>query len=438
MNTLKKLLLIVSSLGMLLTPSASHAILNIDDNANLNNTTYYLEHEGIIPDCTAGGGGAGAALGGSDHVAAVYNFLTDKGLTPEQASGVIGNMIHESVGIEPERLQGHFTELIPADQVISMYAGLDTSQVGWGIVQWTPFTKFIDVAKQAGKDPSLMSVQLDFLWGQLSGTGFGSTLNETAALAALKTATTPEDAAAIFKATYERSGVDDSLIFRQTYAIAVFNYMKNGIPLPPEIATLISTSPIDGSATSGSGAAACPSTGSGSGGSGIAGYKNPFRDWPGIIPARIDSGVDYLGDAGPIYAIGNAKITHLNRSSYYGMNYLIYQFTDGAAAGLEVYLSEECNFPSSLHVGDTVTADTNICNYTPSPYGIEIGWSSMSSKGTYNVYWNNTVTGGGGTTDSNGGIDFNTFLVKLGAPSGVNLNTGPGNNPPPPADWPKW
>src|SRR5215475_169557 len=36
-------------------------------------------------------------------------------------------------------------------------------------------------------------------------------------------------------------------------------------------------------------------------------YKNPFRDIKGMIPERIDQGVDF-GGTGPIYALGDAVI----------------------------------------------------------------------------------------------------------------------------------
>jgi hypothetical protein len=419
-----KILFALLSLLLLLAPHSSYAITNLDQNSLYNDSIYYLENEDAIPDCPAGGGGS--ALTGSDHVSAVFNFLTGKGLTSQQAAGAAGNMILESVGIEPQRLQGHLTELIPADQVISMYAGQDVSQVGWGIVQFTPFTKITDAAKKAGQDPNKMSVQLDFLWNQLTTDPI-----EMIALNQLKATSTPDDAAVAWGQYYERPlDLGATIVQRKVYAIAIYEYMVNKTPLPPDIASLISTSPIDGSATSSAGVSGCPGTGS----TGFGGYKNPFRDWPGLIPYRIDNGVDYDGQPGPIYAVGNAKIIAINTSSDPALNYLIYQLTDGPAAGLYINLSENCTYP--VKVGDTVTADTVICNFHPNSVlvGVEMLWSGGSGS-KWLVPWSTGAPFQGHVTNS--GLDMNRFLMKLGVPSGINHHDW-NEGPPPPADWPVW
>ncbi len=101
-------------------------------------------------------------LVGSKDADKVFNFLTASGrLKPFQAAGVMGNMTAES-GIQPQRLEGTKSGTItPAEKVTSG---------GWGLVQWTPASKFIKTNNPISKANDL-AVQLNFLWNQLEGTG---------------------------------------------------------------------------------------------------------------------------------------------------------------------------------------------------------------------------------------------------------------------------
>lgn len=62
----------------------------------------------------------------ADNAREVYNKLTGAGWTHEAACGVIGNLIHESCGINPGQFQGGYNY---------------SWQAGFGIAQWTPGTK---------------------------------------------------------------------------------------------------------------------------------------------------------------------------------------------------------------------------------------------------------------------------------------------------------
>lgn len=103
-------------------------------------------------------------LSGSENQEKAFNFFVGKGLTAIQAAGIVGNMMEES-GVEPQRMQGIFDRKVPAEEWSDINGG------GWGIVQWTKGSKFINPTKAAGKDPNDLGVQLEFVWDQLEGKG---------------------------------------------------------------------------------------------------------------------------------------------------------------------------------------------------------------------------------------------------------------------------
>jgi|GEM_PF-648021 len=138
-----------------------------------------------------------SALIGDDNAAKIFNYLTGKGLSPEQAAGVVGNFKKEATlagKIDPAVIQGDPPQIAPAN-----YAPVNG--VGFGIAQWT-FTPrqapLVALAKSQSKSIIELSVQLDYLWQELNST-------HAVALASLKAATTPEDAAYVFHRDYEGS-----------------------------------------------------------------------------------------------------------------------------------------------------------------------------------------------------------------------------------------
>lgn len=147
-----------------------------------------VDGETVAVCCPENGSGSAAALTGGTNEEKVWNFFIGKGLEPFQAAGIIGNMYAESA-VEPQRLQGTSPGTrTPADQV--------SGDIGWGLVQWTPASKFIDPTKAAGKDPNDIAVQLEFLWDQLEGRG---PIPEKQAGDDLKATTNIEDAVRAFQ-----------------------------------------------------------------------------------------------------------------------------------------------------------------------------------------------------------------------------------------------
>ena len=94
----------------------------------------------------------------------IYNYLTKPGrLAPYQAAAVMGNIYHES-GMQPMRLEGTPSGVVtPAETV-------GTAPLGWGLVQWTPASKFIERQVLRSNANSVL-VQLNFMWAQLNGLG---------------------------------------------------------------------------------------------------------------------------------------------------------------------------------------------------------------------------------------------------------------------------
>lgn len=152
-------------------------------------TNYYNEQ--AANDCGASGGGE-TTLAGSDNMQKIYNYFTGKGLTGQQAAGILGNMLAEDPSLMPTTVQGGGQSNTPP------------SHGGYGIVQWTPGTKLVKIITSAhiGGKASDLAAQLDALWAQLYGS---SDYSEHAAGDDLKKQTTPKDAAVSFLAKYERA-----------------------------------------------------------------------------------------------------------------------------------------------------------------------------------------------------------------------------------------
>lgn len=127
----------------------------------------------------------------NDAEETVFWYFVSKGLTMEQAAGILGNMWVES-GVNPRRVQGTPTPEGDSDTPTS---------VGYGLVQWTPGTKILPDAQARNKSPGDLIFQIELLWDQLEGR---SEIPEKAAGDHLKQQTTVRDATASFMTKYER------------------------------------------------------------------------------------------------------------------------------------------------------------------------------------------------------------------------------------------
>jgi murein DD-endopeptidase MepM/ murein hydrolase activator NlpD len=160
-----------------------------------------------------------------------------------------------------------------------------------------------------------------------------------------------------------------------------------------------------------------------------SGYANPFRAVSGLVPERIDQGVDYAG-FGPVYAIGDATVVWTVGNGWPGGTFIAYQFTDGPARGLVAYLAEDVE--PSVQVGQTVSSGTVIGQMYEGPNGIETGWANPAALPDTMA---RTFGQFNGSNSSAFGVNFSQFLQSLGAPGGIQNSAPSGVLP---AGWPQW
>lgn len=109
----------------------------IDEAFYSGNDILYYNPEAIDPCLTSG---PGSAVTGDGNVAKMWNYLVGKGLSSEQAAGVLGNIQEES-GFSPFRQEG----------AAAWPSG------GYGLVQWTASRRTEIVGKMNAEIPDLMT-----------------------------------------------------------------------------------------------------------------------------------------------------------------------------------------------------------------------------------------------------------------------------------------
>jgi len=154
----------------------------------IDSGAYYVNEEGCRPTSSA-------VTSVNSNVTEEYVFwtLVSKGLTMEQAAGVVGNMWAES-GVNPKRVQNTRTPEGDRDTP-------PPGSIGYGLVQWTPGTKILPDAQTANKSPGDLEFQVNLLWDQLEGR---SRIPELSAGNHLKQQTTVAAAAESFMLKFER------------------------------------------------------------------------------------------------------------------------------------------------------------------------------------------------------------------------------------------
>jgi hypothetical protein len=150
-------------------------------------------------------------------------------------------------------------------------------------------------------------------------------------------------------------------------------------------------------------------------------YRNPLRAVSGLIPERVDMGVDF-GGAGPVYALGNAVITDAtaDNSGWPGGGWITYKLTSGPAAGLMVYVAEDVT--PSVQVGQTVTSSTVIANMFNGGAGIETGWAMPDGSSAESQLPVAGGISGGGPFPTMVGLNFEALLQALGVPAAPNAS----------------
>jgi hypothetical protein len=106
-------------------------------------------------------------------------------------------------------------------------------------------------------------------------------------------------------------------------------------------------------------------------------YLNPLRNVSGLVPERIDQGVDFSG-SGPVYALGDGIVT--NAAAYspgWGGGWITYQL-------------------------------------------IETGWAQASGVSAESQLPEAGAIGGGGPFPTTVGVNFDELLTSLGVPAAPN------------------
>lgn len=142
---------------------------------------------------------AGGKVDGNSYTAIIYNYLRKKGLTPEAASGLMGNLWAES-GADPTNVQNYLydkelakTQGLAAEDakyladVENGTHDFTKDSIGYGIAQWTYSSRKKELqekAKAADKSVSDINVQLQHLWDEINSYGLAGKLNEAGSVKA--------------------------------------------------------------------------------------------------------------------------------------------------------------------------------------------------------------------------------------------------------------
>lgn len=204
----------------------------LDDFFGSNDIIYYDPNADECVETAASSGkvSSDSPLLGNSNAEKIFLYLITKGLTAEQSAGILGNLQQES-GFDPAIEQGG--RIVDASYRV-------IPNLGFGIAQWTDPGRQANLTQHATSSNRTiidLSMQLDFLWIELSA---------TPALATLKAQSTPEDAARSFHADFEKSADNAAGIqLRANNARKLFDEFKN------LSATADSTGTSDSGATSG-------------------------------------------------------------------------------------------------------------------------------------------------------------------------------------------
>lgn len=133
----------------------------------------------------------------SPNAQKAFNFFTERGYTPEQAAGIVGNLMAES-----------FTRVSPT--------AFNKKENAYGIAQWRA-DRLVGLGKKYGKDPkeTTLEEQLNYIEEELNSNRFSKVKEK------LKASKSSDEAAEIFRNEYEVS--KGPLDQRQNFARQVLN-----------------------------------------------------------------------------------------------------------------------------------------------------------------------------------------------------------------------
>ena len=154
------------------------------------------------------------------------------------------------------------------------------------------------------------------------------------------------------------------------------------------------------------------------------GYRNPLRGASGLVPERIDDGVDFAG-LGPVYALGDAVVTDATGTNFGwpGGGWITYRLTDGPAAGLVVYVAEDIT--PAVVTGQRVSSSTVIGTMFDAGDGIETGWAQPTGLNAESELPEAGAIAGLGPFPTRVGVNFDQLLQSLGVRAAPNRTQPP-------------
>lgn len=150
-----------------------------------------------------------SSLVGSDRETQSWNYFKGKSLSDQQAAGILGNMLVES-HFDPTIMQKGGNSQNPSD----------ADPLGYGLIQWTPGSKIITEAKEAGLSGPIyaLSTQLDLVWQHMHN---NPVVTQPFSLSDF-THISDEKQAAIYFRDHIEGGADPNGV-RETYATDILN-----------------------------------------------------------------------------------------------------------------------------------------------------------------------------------------------------------------------
>ena len=148
-------------------------------------------------------------------------------------------------------------------------------------------------------------------------------------------------------------------------------------------------------------------------------YRNPLRGVTGLVPERIDDGVDFAG-SGPVYALGDGVVTGASGSNFGwpGGGWITYRLTSGPGVGLMGYVAED--IIPAVAVGQHVSSATALGTMYNGGDGIETGWAQQTSLSAESELPEAGGIGGLGPFPTRIGLNFDELLQSLGVPAAPN------------------
>ncbi len=153
---------------------------------------------------------------------------------------------------------------------------------------------------------------------------------------------------------------------------------------------------------------------------GSSAYVDPLSHISGLMPERIDMGVDYAG-AGPVLALGDGTVFNTRGAGWPGGTFIGITLANGPYAGLSYFVAEDVK--PAVKVGERVRAGQEIGVMYRGAAGIETGWAAGRGDEPLAAALGQQAHGDPGGWTSAAGLSFDRVLVSTGTPSGIPQGT---------------